>query len=823
MGAWAYIKPAASANRSDVEVSDTELRLLSGTVTQSWGSQPATAELIYSATKGFAVSIADVVGGLAPWTYVEVYMPGQTFYGLSKSDVASDSSGGSNRSMLFVDLREYLAWDQVFCAFNVIDVVLLLNSDTNRIERRRRYKHLLPVNWSVNLWTYSDAPLSVAQILDYIFNAPTVNSGWFRQYHPDMFDLPAYDIDFTSGSGLATAILEVSSRLGLTYTLAGKFRLIWRRKGEIINLDANMPWASSPFPTLNDRFLWPPSANNCRGGYAGSENPSALRLVGDRNVYQILNVDMVPDWSAAWEVFAFEDNFVNYVYTHFTDPATLALYSAYPDVVIGMTRARAFALRVQVSEVAAVLGPQFLDARKYASKARNQLPAVLYIREIVFRAFRPPAKLLDIPTRSLRILDRQLCAVSHDASGFMTADITYPIDGNGYVIAKSIGLSSQAFASIRPEHFNLDEWILAATAWGVVSFTIDSDSGDQIPFILTQQKICNVQNAIKSVDGMGVLDATFQPAAVPVRACLTFAAERFVYTDGVGDKFGTVNESGLHQELVWDWSQGLIGEIPYANLDYPNYRARVLANSLLLRQPVVANGGFERPIDFDTAGTPLNGAIDRVTVSVTSSGWKESVDFTTERNWGTFVPERHYDRLTLDQALAPGQAQLREEQQLAGQLAVALASNPRARETMRNAMHLLLGDEEPTVVMQIQSGTGSLPMGTPLWRKTSELLPVMPSAVTADHSTFVGITTRDGEVVSDNAQIRLFNDGNVLARVLGPVSAGDGVGRAVGENYLSKGTPAIGSAQEDISGSDVQLVPVLLGGGGGGTGAALWD
>jgi hypothetical protein len=114
-------------------------------------------------------------------------------------------------------------------------------------------------------------------------------------------------------------------------------------------------------------------------------------------------------------------------------------------------------------------------------------------------------------------------------------------------------------------------------------------------------------------------------------------------------------------------------------------------------------------------------------------------------------------------------------------------------------------------------------MGTPLWRKGSERLPVAPNDTTADHTTFVGVTTRDAEPIGDRNQIRLFNDGHVLARVMGPVSAGDGVGRTVGHDYLTKGTPAIGSAQMGIDTADVKLIYVLLGGGGGGTGAALWD
>lgn len=113
-----------------------------------------------------------------------------------------------------------------------------------------------------------------------------------------------------------------------------------------------------------------------------------------------------------------------------------------------------------------------------------------------------------------------------------------------------------------------------------------------------------------------------------------------------------------------------------------------------------------------------------------------------------------------------------------------------------------------------------LKIGTPLWKKASEPIPVLPAATTAAHNVFVGCTIRDKE--ESSGEFKVASTGRFLARVHGPVSVGDTLVQAPGYPYLVAGSGAqngVGTAEgsadtmDDINAST--LIPMTRGGGGG--------
>ena len=90
------------------------------------------------------------------------------------------------------------------------------------------------------------------------------------------------------------------------------------------------------------------------------------------------------------------------------------------------------------------------------------------------------------------------------------------------------------------------------------------------------------------------------------------------------------------------------------------------------------------------------------------------------------------------------------------------------------------------------------------------------------------MTVRHNEPTGRTFCVQTVGDG--YAMVKGPVNANDSIGLSAaggsdfatnGAYLASGGTPAVGLALEPISGSNVQLIKVRLGSGGGG-GDAVW-
>lgn len=667
----------------------------------SWGSEPASATLIYLSSQ-VPVSVGN---------WLTIPCAGHRFYGVCKSDTDKFGSGGSLRELTFVDSREYLDWDLIYAAFNRPD---------NRIvagRRIRRWKHLLPANYNFWRWTYTDAPLTAAQILDYVFSAGTVQDPWIRTYHSDQLNFPIQELDATSGVKLKAVLQDISDRQGLTFTLtqAGRFNLLWARKGE-----GTIP----SFPVDSD---------NRELGSAISGHPTRIRIIGDRNVYQVHDIPMAQDWPTVWNAIydriIFEDIIFNtgvtkheviikpevgsdVLFSPGTPFTSIATSGSDPEGYVAHQLAAALAATITVREFSemsngggllAQSNSAFADTRRWSGRSRMEMPCYSYISNILFRAFKLPNNFsfrngdnLSIAADGAKMTGTMTAKVTHNpVTGVMTWDYSDNPDGNGYAIIKGYQLGQDMFRTIKPENFNLSAWTKSTEIWQHVSFSLDDSSEtakDQ--FILFDAPVINSSDLVTIVDGLAVFNARPTITSPPVLASICFEAEKFSYVKGTGTKDAAESVGSLYAEHVQSYG-GTPTQIPFIDGQTATTKADIIATSLLNRQFIYAKGGFKRhlvPVNgvFPT-GTQLTGVIDKVSLTAGPAGITEDIGFTSELPNQFYVPVRDLERMTMLRELLPGQAELRAEANSRTMVAHAMARDPEARKNITDAMRDAFG------------------------------------------------------------------------------------------------------------------------------------
>jgi hypothetical protein len=745
-------------------------------------------------------------------------------HGLCKSDVSNAASGGNTRTLEFVDFRKYLHDDRVYCCFNLPDIRL------SGGVRLKRYKHVLPANYAGHVWTFTDTPYTAAQILDYLFGAGTVNSSWTRSYDSAQSTYPVFDCDFMGGPSLAEAAQIVTDKQGLVFTLqGGALRLVWARKG--VGTLPSFPVDGSGNPLSDDQYL----------GTRLTGHPTQVTVIGDRNLYQVMDIEMEQDWATSWEAYLDFDLLADYVFNNFTDPESGDPYdsiSGDAEQYIGRQLANARAAQITLREWVTLTGNSgFADGRLYAGRLRMEMPAALYIATLVHKAFRLPGGFAftnygsaSVPLYAVDIADKLLCDASHDPANYnppagngMTFDITTPVDSNGYVIVKGFQIGAEAFKNLKPDRFDITQWTDSQSLWWRQPFQID-DSGEGDRFIILDDPAVTSTNLVTKVNGYTVFNATPTISAAYVNAALVLRAEQFLYAQGTSGVNSNESAPGLNYELVAS-AGGYYGmtEIPYSDGNGAAVKAGQIASALLLNEAASAEGGFTSKV---LLGTSLTGVVDRVTVSILPGGYSEQVTFTTEQTRPVFTPERELDRRTVENTLFPGQMELRNFARESELLAAGFKQQPRFARALTDALHGNIGSSAGLSPVIVASGSGALSVGTPLWKtptNTGGSSPVntqavMPASVTSSQSQFAGVTVRDQE--DSTKPLRTRASGPVLARVMGPCNPGDPLGQVAAADYLGEATsPAttVGVAQVAISGSSVMLIPVMLGGGGGGS------
>jgi hypothetical protein len=278
-------------------------------------------------------------------------------------------------------------------------------------------------------------------------------------------------------------------------------------------------------------------------------------------------------------------------------------------------------------------------------------------------------------------------------------------------------------------------------------------------------------------------------------------------------------------------------EVAYASGQYANDLALQVANHALLRQYDYIDGGYRHvwdPLTMPVAnfGTQLSSLIDRVQIVITpDQPVHEMVDFTTERQRDSFEPERDLDRAVTLDVLFPGQAELRAEAEDAQKLAAGLRQSPELQKRLNDILTGGLSVTPASGVVWIPTaGAVTLPAGSIIRKAPTTVaayntgtVGVLPTAATAQHNVFVGVTLRANEPA--NKAFRVANTGVAPALVQGPVNENDTVGLpSTGVNYFVKdGTPACGRVLQKITDTSTKLVLVHLGvGGGGGGELPIW-
>lgn len=805
--------------------------------TWTWGLQPATALIEWP--DGVTIPRASAM---------QIELGGHTFYGLCKSQAPVNSHDGKSTMQEFMDTRDFLMWDHVFCAFNMRESKIVNGKWI------RRYWHILPGDYASYRKTYTNAPYTAREILDFIFSAPTVESPWVRFYHVAL-NTPVYGLDYTSGPKLGSVVTEISEKLGTVFTLLGGwYNLVWAVKGETGAPD------------------FPANSTARRLGWSLSGFPTRVTAVGGRNTYQVLNCDLIADWAPGWPAFYDLDIFAEDLFLFEVTEAPfadIAKGTPYASIAgddssqVGWQLAEARARTITVGEYAALRdarsgdGNSFRDFRKFANKSRMQMPVALYLRMLLFRAFRfPPgftlrnAAGMHVPLVSMELVEQALAEVSHDP---VTGEIfvvgpDVVSAGNGYLIAQGFQVAADSFKTLRPEHFDLDQWRTAQLVWQRVPFQIDN-SGEGDYFVICETQVINTENLLDDVviDDVQANYPSLRANSVitvpAVRGALVLRAERFRLTLGEGTRDGVENMEGLNGEFIAYANGSAPSEIPFADGQTATQKAAAILNTLLGRQFTYELGGY---CVQGSNATQLSSAIDRVTIRHNANGGtEEEVDFTCERAPGTTVQgaggrqvvsyrrevERDFDRRAQLLPLLPGQRELKEESNQFRVVAAGLRANAEFRRSLIPTFYNLMGLDAHPYPVRLAQGGGTIGTGTPVFRdgvakydNGKPVNPIMPGSNLGGNPlqspVFVGATVFHGERGSGPVRVTGFGDGGVLImRVKGPVSVGDRVGydKANNSDYLiSGGDPAVGAMQEEIKDAKVRLVRVKVIQGGGG-------
>jgi hypothetical protein len=759
-------------------------------LTRAWGVNPASGT-------GRAFG-----GFINPDTPVTLSVGGLTFHGIVSNCVEVEDDGRAYQIDL-VDNRIRLAWDTVYCAFNMVEV-REDNPLTPGIDRQRRYKHILPRDWETGIETISVDPLTAQEILQYLRDSPDVHFGWSFGAHTNL-KTPLLDLDATQGKTLANVLQEICERCNLICTLDGPSTIRFATKGE-----GGAPVASP----VN-------SSNRSRGLALGP--PTRVRIVGDRNLYQVTPVNLEPDWNRNYEEYWYEAAWMVRVGALFniTDPYECA------------ARSKTITLREYCQKTSIANA----DDRLWQDIGRMEMPVWAYIQQVVYKSYRVPLNFVlngKIPLASLEIYDGLLCDLKWTTSGELTADKENPYpDASAFCIAQGqdIDLSDPLLV----EAITPAKLAAARELWSPLNrFRIDQKNKalifEKATFIpgsgasslfLHPNTISDDSTNKYELERLVVPNAagTVSPAAI--RASICFSAERYAKWFGAGLRQSVQYVAGLARHRVGLGADAW--EIPYLN----NHKsadllAADIALATLTEQVHIESGGHRR---HGSAGTALNGSIDRVTARLQfedggeGEGISEDVDYSKERNSKHFESERELERRQRAHDLFPGQKELKDDVRrirMLGKILPAFKSQTRA-ETPSDIVNT-----KGTATVFLDSAT-TYPVGMPVFAATTQ--DTNDGYLTVSSSGgFAGCLTVAGGPAIKGAPLPVANHGIVDCRVKGPFKRGDSVGVKSGDNFAStSGAYLIGTVQQKYSGTSTIVAKVMLGGASPAGKPLPWD
>lgn len=879
------------------------IRFVSLNLTQSWGAAPGQAVLTYLNNTG-TLPPQPAVGLRA-----RIDVKGNIYWMILMADRETQSASGSVREAELSDYREYLKHDYVFCAFNMREDGL-----DEHGKYRRRYWHVLPENFNTGAKHYTPRPYTARQILDEMFRFTrrhyggrfvtglpgvgiepiyTIETEWERQYHRDLELFPVYNLNWLTGETLGSALTQISNQLGLVFTLnhqKSAFTLQWVRKGE------------GRLPVYGSTGVFPMNSFNRRTGIAFSGAPTRIRVIGGRNRYQVLDLPAVPSWNPLYQQFVFNQaKLVKIIYDWGVitirkkngKPFTITIKEAgdynlntaekldddekdtenVKGWLIAGAQARTItlagfdSLQDRIQARLDKLYPNrsrkkldWLDNLLYKGQSRNNMPVWIYLRNVVFKAFKVPAESIAtsffnakgnrVSIRSCEVGAQLLRDVSHDYfSGIMRVDERTPTRGDGYAVIQGYAIDAKTLAQYNPDRFDNAEWLRAQNLWQEVPFDLDPNDGTGSPTLLFGSAIIKSRDLFDKVDEKAVIKAkpTFTfPAA---RVCLSFDAEYLSLIQGVGgrDKVASVpNLKGFY--VTSARSEGGVVEVPLEDGVSVGARAAEIAQAEL-RSPVLYHGGgytiaLEDALNIGSS-LGLSSMFDRININISASGSTVQVDFTKERQRNTFVPERELDHAIVRESVFPGYEKLKEEVNDLLTITNIVGRNKNihdlfSEDTRGDAKIVELVEPTKETTEETEQTTDEvqdpdaetpcpIPVGSPVWKRKikneegkaptntrSQIAGIAEDEIDAA-GIFMGCTLLHEENAFEQS-VRVISLGDTLARVMGPVAVGDAIGKSEGNHLVAGGDPVVGFALEDIEEDAQRLINVRLG-----TGAAQGD
>lgn len=588
--------------------------------TYSWGMSPASGNLTCLG------QLAVFVGGDAVLS-----IGGSSFFGIL-SNIVDEIRDGESLRLSFVDNRVKLQNDDVYCLFNRVEV-RSDNPATPGIDRQKRYVHILPANWPKQIKTYTAMPYSAAEIIALLLSAPTVATAWSTVLDP-LQNKPVPEFDALTGKKLANALQEISDAQGLLFTLRDQATLYFAQKGA----------GNTPSYTAND------TAEHSTGE-AISGADTKITVVGDRNRYQDLSIDLIPDWYAGYEAFWAEPEWMAEV---------ARVFGGNLNTFASAATVAAIARKVTVREYAARKGGAWRDFGMWAEVSRMEIPVWIYLQDIVFKAYRVPRNYSfnGVPLDSLELIEGLLCALNYTLDGTLSykTDELYP-DAKGYMLVQGQPLS--LLDPKKQRVISEAELSRAGSEWSPCNrFNLDIRNKlvifEDAIFVSNNLFLFlnNGTDAPESLKVIAVPNANASIGHAAARASLVWDVERYFKVFGSGAKKAPHFVSGLAKNMLFSGGSSQT-EIAYADNELADVKAEKIATPLIGRQSTYASGGFKRA---GASGTVLTPSIDRVTLTLNfSEGISESVEFSKERSQSNFENERDLERKQRARDLYPGQ------------------------------------------------------------------------------------------------------------------------------------------------------------------------
>lgn len=771
-----------------------------------WGLSPSDARITFPGRLGaLGVSAGDPVS---------ITVDGAKWFGVVAGYPKTEEfQTGSKIVLNCVDYRVRLMADVVFCVFNRM-VVIEDDPLTPGVDRMRKFEHIGRDEWDRQNITRTREPMTVREIIEHILaNGPSLKEVWRMEWHPDMEvrGLPV-EVDASNGKKFGTLLADIATAMGLMFHIRTSDTLVhtivWGRRGE------------GAMPAIDD-LSRPSNQYDLAATWADTQ----IIVAGDRQLHQVM-LTLEPDWRSAWEKYWLEAAWVARVNT---------VFGPFAADSEGQARLAAKAREVTVQEYVDLCGDYdedpalFEDFRRWQDVGRMAMPAMLYLRDIVFKAYRIPLDTEVNGTRldALEIHEGGLLAdVEHDATtGAITymAPMEYYPPTKAYVVVQ--GAEIERIFDPRLNKALTDEQLAnARTTWVPNGrFQIDRKNkaiifesaqilfgeGDDSLFLFPNRATVASGHPLYNV---AVPNANAVIYAATVKACMVVEAGRYTKTFGDGDRTGVQYVSGLCDHILRDESGAILnpgGRVPFFQIDGADKTADDIARMVaenMLKLDAWAVRGYDRIVG--RAGTALTGVIESIVVDVEfNTGISETITYSRERDAAAMIPRALLERNVRSGDLFNGQTELRNEARTLRAIADALAKprKPALEGWAANAQEVMqrpVGAVNPGI--RIVTGASSTAAGAPVFTRAHD------DAVSESGEVFAGVATTAG----GSGRIPVATQGTVPVLVRGPFTRGSTIGVRDGEGFARiapDGHKTIGRVMADYTGTASVLAPCELG------------